>query len=133
MRLAHKFIHVLLMKHAYQTHLGAWFSGNSKVDELARERIHVSIRLDWELVESPLSSCALALDFWTISCRTVKSFLLHFPAFARLRLKDLNGRNFGKPGKIAGIDISRLNNFVASSKHFVNFENIFDQYLGVFS
>lgn len=37
------------------------------------------------------------------------------PAFARLRLKNLDRHNFGEPGDVAGSDISCLNKFVAES------------------
>lgn len=53
---------------------------------------------------------------------TSRHFLRNCPAFARLRLKHLDSYStFGEPGEKAVIDISRLKNFVADSKQYVDF------------
>lgn len=40
-----------------------------------------------------------------------KDFLINCPDFARSKLKNLGVHTFGEPGKVAGMYISRLNNF----------------------
>lgn len=39
-----------------------------------------------------------------------RPFLLHCPAFPRLRLKLLGSHNFGEPDELVGIDISMIQN-----------------------
>lgn len=60
---------------------------------------------------------AVMLKIWSdTNCQVVwRLFLLHSPALARLdkRLKHFSSHIFGELCEIAGIDISRLNEFVA--------------------
>ena len=51
---------------------------------------------------------------------TSRHFLLHCPAFARLRLKHLGNHTFGGPEYLAEMDIGRLNEFVIGTKRFVD-------------
>ncbi len=51
---------------------------------------------------------------------TSRHFLLHCPAFARLRLKHLGNHTFGGPEDLAETDIGRLNKFVIGTKRFVD-------------
>lgn len=59
-------------------------------------------------------------------------FLLHFTAFARLKLIYCGRHTIDEPSKIAGIVINRLNKFVMSTKRFVDLLAPSDPPLGVY-
>ena len=99
-------------------------------DLLALNKVHLAAMVGVLTGHCPMGTHAVRLrilpDGSCQSCmeegevETSRHFLLHCPAFARLRLKHLGNHTFGGPEDLAETDIGRLNKFVIGTKRFVD-------------
>lgn len=81
----------------------------STIELLALSKVHLVAVVDVLTGYCPI-------DIHAVRIRTMLAATC--PVFARLRLKHLGSHSFDEPGRLAGIYISRLNNFVTGLRRY---------------